>query len=110
MYRVAPNKYKIGCYVEEGDEGYTEDTKSPGERVAGICTDLWWFSLADYDEFVARDGLTKYNPETQWTVNTFDVTPGTYKFTYHSYDTSFDRDVYYPVTYAEFELVTDGEG
>lgn len=41
--------------------------------IASICTDLWWFSICDYDEFVRRGG----DPSKE---NVIECKPGTYHF------------------------------
>jgi hypothetical protein len=55
--------------------------KSPAKgarRVAGICTDLWWYSIADYDEWVRRYGKEPGNDE-----NVIKCEPGVYKFRHY---------------------------
>lgn len=56
----------------------------PGERVGGICTDLWWYSIADHDDFVSHGGDTKRF------VDIIDVEPGIYRVTHRTH--TFDRD------------------
>ena len=124
------NSYVISNFdedLEPGDEGYVA-----GERLAGICTDLWAYSIADLDHFVAtvrakfeaadeaeREKLMKGElfawavqpgdprdrvDQLNWSVNVVDVTPGTYRFTHHTGEASFDDDAW-PATYAHVELI-----
>jgi hypothetical protein len=114
--------------LEPGDEGYVA-----GEKLASICTDLWAYSIADLDHFVAaarakfeaataeeRFALVRHElinwavqpgdpreriDELGWTVTVVDVTPGTYRFTHHSGEAGFDGDAW-PVAYAHVELVS----
>lgn len=113
--------------LEPGDEGYVA-----GEKLAYICTDLWAYSIADLDHFVAaarakfeatseteRDEFMKGElfawavqpgdprdrlDQLGWTVTVVDVTPGTYRFTHHTGEADFDRDAW-PLTYAHVELI-----
>ena len=50
-----------------------------GERVAGICTDLWWFSLCDHAEFQRRCGRFEQKA-ADFSVEVIDVKPGVYRF------------------------------
>lgn len=49
-----------------------------GKRVAGICTDLWWYSIADYDEYIRRGG-------DHTNVEVINVHPGLYQFTHQKH-------------------------
>jgi hypothetical protein len=124
------NSYVISNFDEElepGDDGYFA-----GEKLASICTDLWAYSIADFDHFVAtaramfeaasekgRDDLAQDDllswavqpgdahdriDQLGWTVTVVDVTPGTYRFTHHTGEAGFDDDGW-PTTYAHVELV-----
>ena len=109
------------------DEGYVA-----GEVLARICTDLWAYSIADLDHFVAvaREKYAAANEDERkdlvqrelirwaiqpgdprerldqlgWTVTVVDVTPGTYRFTHHTGEIDFDFDAW-PAVYAHIELV-----
>ena len=75
----------------------------PGEYVAGICTDLWWYSIVDYDEFVRRAGektLKDHNAETVV------VKPGVYRFCHLYYTLDRDCDDQ-PQTYTEIEWIRE---
>jgi hypothetical protein len=113
--------------LEPGDEGYVA-----GEKLAYICTDLWAYSIADLDHFVAtarakfeaadeteRAELSRHElfnwavqpgdprdriDQLGWTVTVVDVKPGTYRFTHHTGEADYDRDAW-PVTYAHVELI-----
>ncbi|MCI4659719.1 hypothetical protein [Cryobacterium zhongshanensis] len=113
--------------LEPGEEGYVV-----GEKLASICTDLWAYSIADLDHFVAtaraqlaaasdkervelvkrelfRWAVQPGDPRDRidqlgWTVTVVNVTPGTYRFTHHTGEVGFDSDDW-PATYAHVELV-----
>jgi len=91
VYRNGEDKFVIGSYREdlwdrEKNEDYPNPDPCPWEEpVASICTDLWWYSIADYDEFVRR--VAHHTPDRtvkeiieHWTVHVVDVKPGVYKF------------------------------
>jgi hypothetical protein len=70
------------------------------ERLAGIITDLWAYSIADYGDWLARGG----DPATLslgWKEEIVEVPPGTYEFTCHTGERSFDRDAPGTVIYAD---------
>jgi hypothetical protein len=65
-----------------------------GNRVAGICTDLWWYSIIDADLYASR---VAYFGDPCASVQTVKVKPGVYKFT-HGYNRESD-------TFATFKWV-----
>jgi len=63
------NTLRVANYAHDDD--YIDVVeKSWGPEVGGICTDLWWYSLADYDDFVCKGG----SPD----IDTIDIVPGRY--------------------------------
>lgn len=85
------SKFVIGNYEDVlWDEGLGDYVDNPeecgwGEVVATICTDLWWYSIADFDDFVRR--MAHYTPKISLddilnhpTIQVVDVKPGVYKF------------------------------
>lgn len=108
VYREG-DKFVIGSYSDEVWNEETEDyDPNPeacpwGERVAGVCTDLWWYSIVDYDELQRR--IAHYTPDTKpdRQLDVVDVRPGVYHF---RQEAGVDRDG--PLTeYATFEWVRD---
>lgn len=64
--------------------GVSNGRKNPRKgltRVAGVCTDLWWYSIMDYD--IAHQRLAGRSLSA---VDTVHCTPGVYEFT-HVYHT-----------------------
>jgi hypothetical protein len=62
--------------------GYRIST-SRSEGLAGICTDLWWYSICDADEFARRcawRGIDAAEAEEWFQYKAVDVKPGTYRF------------------------------
>jgi len=97
--------FSIGTqgYIEGTEDNDWEDTPVPlegKEAVAGICTDLWWYSICDYDEFVKRAGCEPGEGEC----DVVECLPGVYKFSnrYHMVDEKPYGD---PKTYVEIEWV-----
>lgn len=99
-YIIANGAYKNGSY---DDKDYIAPE---GEQVASICTDLWWYSLVDYDEFMRRAQITPKDAGAE----TFEVEPGVYRFR-HFYGCDLNRNDDErdgkPYTYAEFEWVRE---
>jgi hypothetical protein len=107
------------CYDSEVDD-YVELTKEqaeartpPGKEVGYICTDLWWYSVVDYDDF-QRHFLEK-GTEKQFlkyikdSCNVVSVKPGTYKFT-HREDREDKEKGMKPFHYATIIWDRDSEG
>jgi hypothetical protein len=73
-----PGVWKNGDLYYIGNEGHDWDTDEvvepiDGELVAGVCTDLWWYCIADLDDYLARGGkIHKHYCDI------VDVTPGRY--------------------------------
>lgn len=65
-----------------------------GQRLAGICTDLWWYSLMDADVYANRVAFFGGKSEPEQVIR---VKPGVYRFT-HTYDRESD-------TFSKFEWV-----
>lgn len=57
----------------------------PGKLVGGICTDLWWYSVVDYNDFKRRfidmgNSLTEFKSYIKDRCDVVKVDPGIYKF------------------------------
>lgn len=53
--------------------------KFEGKEVAGICTDLWWYSICDHAEFKRR--CKRFEQKvSDFSVKTVSVKPGVYRF------------------------------
>lgn len=96
VFKITDEKFCIASIRSEDD--------LPGTVVASITTDLWWYSLVDYDEFMRRSSTT---PEEHG-LDVFDVQPGVYRFRHFTHDRKAipDRDAD-RVIFAEFERVRD---
>ncbi|MFB6881428.1 hypothetical protein ACFCY8_11385 [Streptomyces noursei] len=99
LYRTGPDSYIIASprRDENDNPSLPEDA-----CLASICTDLWAYSLADYEHWQARGG----DPDKLgWTDTVVDVPPGTYRFTHHSGERGFDHDSLETVIFAHIECV-----
>jgi len=83
VHKKNEKEFIIGSYWEEDDDDVDEKYKSDlgsefngTERVASICTDLWWYSIVDYNQFVERYGV----PHEQAHLDIVDCEPGVYEF------------------------------
>jgi hypothetical protein len=83
-----------------GVSGKTAPVK--GKRaVASVCTDLWWYSIVDHDDFVRR--------KVDLNESYYDVVkckPGVYRFK-HLFHTCNDEDYRNPQIYTEIEWVRE---
>jgi hypothetical protein len=80
--------------------------KFEGEEVAGITTDLWWFSLCDQAEFQRRCKRFKQKA-SDFTVETVDVKPGVYRF--HHDEEARSHDGPSECVYTRFEWVREAD-
>lgn len=98
---TCPSVRKLG---EEGTE-FTIGGED-GERVGGICTDLWWYSVCDRDEFLRRTDQ-EGKDEAEWNsrghIDVVPCKPGKYKVTHYGH--FIDRDNGRPV-YATIEWIS----
>lgn len=53
--------------------------KFEGKRIAGITTDLWWYSICDYDDFKRRCRHFK-KKASEFNAKVVKVVPGVYRF------------------------------
>ncbi len=88
LYRTGTDTYVIASpgYDPESDQ---EILPADWTRLAGIITDLWAYSIADFADWKARGG----NPaalQLGWSETVVDVTPGTYEFTHHTGERTFN--------------------
>jgi len=73
-----PGVFKDGNKYYIGNEGYDWDIDKvidplPGRYVSGVVTDLWWYCIADLEEFFRRGGKIYKNYD-----DVIDVEPGRY--------------------------------
>jgi hypothetical protein len=94
VYRVDENTLTLSMVKCEEDFGDVIKAEIPGEHVAGVCTDLWWYSIMDYDKYVEKAGK-----EPDRHCNIVDVKPGIYKVTHrtHLFDTYANATDHYAI-------------
>ena len=74
-----PSIFQDGRSIHIGNPGYNDDMDEvidpiPGERVGGVATDVWSFSVADYDDLSERGWDSECYP-------TIKTKPGKYRLT-----------------------------
>jgi len=79
MYLVGENEFVIASVMEG---------KEPGVKVASICTDLWWYSIVDKDEFLRRGFVGMYADAQEVSVR-----PGVYRFAHNLWRAEEENDV-----------------
>ena len=77
---------------------------SRAERVGGICTDLWWYSAVDYDEFKRRIEARGGDTAVIDSCDVVGVKPGVYKVTHHLQNVSDEKR---NKTFATFKWIRD---
>lgn len=88
-YVIANDGYLI--HGEGMDDDDYEDIPVPGEKLTSICTDLWAYSIADYDDYVAKGGIPRTVAGRSSGPDFVEVPPGTYRFTHHTSEAKFDH-------------------
>jgi hypothetical protein len=112
VFKLADGKFKIANEPQDeywnGKEyvPYKRKPKFEGVRLAGICTDLWWYSLCDSDEFDRR--AEKFGGSLKEVggglAEIISVKPGVYRFR-HNDDARDDDTSGKEVLFATFEWV-----
>lgn len=90
LWKTGEDTYVIARMPYDNEES-DEPTPVPedAKKLASICTDLWAYSIVDYDEWRRRGG----DPESlPWTTTIVEIPAGTYEFTYHGGELDFDGD------------------
>lgn len=90
----------LGC-----DEDETEVLPEGWVHLAGIITDLWAYSIADFEGWKSNGG----DPASLgWSGNVIDLPAGVYEFTHHTGERAFDRDSPGTVIFAHVKYVGRG--
>ncbi len=105
---TCPGVYTCGDGIFKIANEPWEDTKPrpkfEGKRVAGICTDLWWYSLCDHAEFERRCKRFKQKAK-DFRIETVTLKPGVYRF--HHDEDARSHDGPGEVVYTKFEWVRE---
>ncbi|MFC4048375.1 hypothetical protein ACFOY4_01655 [Actinomadura syzygii] len=99
LYRQGADHYIIATPgLDENDDPLLPEDMC----LARIITDLWAYSIADFELWKARGGV----PEGLcWADTIVDVPAGTYRFMHHTGERGFDRDAAGTVTFANIERI-----
>lgn len=106
-----PGVYRVG----KSRTSFKVAGGSRGKEVAGICTDLWWYSMCDLDEFkrrvarfsdrIAEAGVDPVEVALEhWRCQVVDVEPGVYRFRHDDEVDDMSRKV---VVYTTIDRVRD---
>ncbi|OIV36967.1 hypothetical protein BIV57_13315 [Mangrovactinospora gilvigrisea] len=102
LYRTGQDRYVIATPAYDASDNPTlPDT----DRLATIVTDLWAYSVADADLWMARGGRIDRIGRS---VTLVDIPPGRYEFTLHTGERAFPWDTVDEATlvYADIKRVT----
>lgn len=102
LYRTGEGAYAFASpeYDEDKDDNILPDGWT---YAAGVVTDLWAYSVADFDDFTRKGGTIDTGRWKRPEVVT--VGPGTYRFTHHTGERAFDYDADGTVIYAHIEHI-----
>lgn len=90
LWRTGPDSYVIARMPYDEDDDLAKPEPPGAERLAGICTDLWAYCVADYEDWLRRGGEPQ--EVLGWSYDVVEVPPGTYRFTHHTGELDFDHD------------------
>lgn len=103
LWRTGNDSYVIARGDWDDDTDWPRLSIPGAKAVASICTDLWAYSIADYEDWKSKGG----DPSTvAWNRMVVDVIPGVYRFMHHTGERGFDRDAD-EVIFAHVERVGD---
>lgn len=94
-----------GLYKERRRDHYiiASGMSSRRKELAGIITDLWAYSIADFEDWKSKGG----DPDKMgWTESVVEIRPGTYRFTHHTGERGFNHDAS-KVIFAHIERIGD---
>lgn len=107
LWQIDEGEYIIGRkpWVESLDDPWMDedDVLAPegARKLASVCTDLWAYSIVDFDEWVRRGGDPEDLPGMAEVV---EIPAGTYEFTHHTNELDFDHDAD-DVVYADIKKI-----
>jgi hypothetical protein len=97
IWNIGMKKVPDGDDYDEGPEINPEE----GESIGSICTDLWWYSIVDLEDYIAHGGATELRHDC-----IAKVKPGRYRITHKAH--MHDRDAYHELQdYALIERIGD---
>lgn len=104
VYELGEGSFKISSGSYDEDEDEPVDPKE-GKQVASICTDLWWYSICDFDEFKQRSRQFKLK-QRDARAEIIRVKPGVYRFRHFD---EVDRDAPGETVFSVFEWVREAD-
>jgi hypothetical protein len=103
LYRISEDRYAIAslAYDEETDQAVLP---AGWEPLASVITDLWAYSIADFEDWKSKGG----DPAALgWGQSVVDIAPGTYQFIHHTWESGFNQDAAGTVIFAHVRLLED---
>jgi hypothetical protein len=80
LLKIGADRYAIARYDDE-------EPAIEGEQLGWVCTDIWAYSIADFDDWVSKGGDPENVPHGATVIA---VRPGVYRFTHHTGLSGFD--------------------
>lgn len=100
VFRLSSDRFLIGRPAY--DRKSFRYQGSLARPVASICTDLWWYSICDFDEYMRRKNSDHPHEVIQ-------VNPGIYQFAHYTHTLDDVDDHRHPIIFAKFERIADPE-
>jgi len=113
VFKLSNDSYKIANspLEEDWDDKKKEWVEVPlpedweGEQVTSICTDLWWYSICDYEELERRfEHFGNFGIKNMSKFTVIDIKPGVYQFCHYD---DVNRDAHSETLYANFKWIRE---
>lgn len=105
LYRTGDGTYVIANPAYD-DDYEVKPLNTTWVELGAFCTDLWAFSMADYDDFLVKGGTPVEENNQNGTRVVIDFPPGTYAFVHHTGDVSFTDEGPGPTIYTSIEKIS----
>jgi hypothetical protein len=118
LYEIEPGRYVVAnpAYLDDDDYDGSESGADEwgalplsmgGTAIAGICTDLWAFTMVDYEQWLAKGGEPVDQQNQNGTRSVVEIPAGRYRMTYHGGEEDFDFHAAGEVVFATIERIGD---
>jgi hypothetical protein len=110
LFSTGGDSYAIASldyYPGDGETGLSQEEATPQgwTLLAKTCTDLWAYSIADFEDWASRGGNALALGYGDTVIS---VPPGDYQFTHHTGERSFDSGADGTVIYAHVTRIREG--
>ncbi len=107
LYEIEPGRYVIANGEWDDDTDEWVPLSLGGKAIAGVCTDLWAFTMVDYEQWLAKGGKPIEEDDKYGTRSVVEIPAGRYRMVYHGGEKDFDFDAMGEVIFAHIERIGD---